>query len=332
MIEQNIISDPNYVLDDDGKARFLKEKGKSTLSSGSEKDGANSNQAVMMMNGVPVQFLQAPRQEKPPKPRAPAVVRSATGQHYHGHYLFKSVLIDNRKYKVGDKIWVSPEMPVGNVKPKQTPESMPVEIERITQIRDPALSDGCTPQLHCRKMYTLAQLKKVPELEAYFDSAKRNKFQNEKEIFDSFETIEVHPWRVCFRVKLDFQFSRKMDKNGDYFGRYLFSPEIESLIFRTGQGDCPISTSALKAQIRKILRKRKRIREREEWREYSEERKRLKQLEEDTFKEAEAASEAVKKRCLTHERAEGNKLSPYEVERRKNIRANEEYLAKLGLI
>jgi len=211
-------------------------------------------------------------------------------------------------------------------------ESMPVEIERITQIRDPALSDGWTPQLHCRKMYTLAQLKKVPELEAYFDSAKRNKFQNEKEIFDSFETIEVHPWRVCFRVKLDFQFSRKMDKNGDYFGRYLFSPEIESLIFRTGQGDCPISTSALKAQIRKILRKRKRIREREEWREYSEERKRLKQLEEDTFKEAEAASEAVKKRCLTHERAEGNKLSPYEVERRKNIRANEEYLAKLGLI
>ena len=359
LIEKGVIEDKNYVLDEKGKARYLKEKGKA---SSGQKGGSQSRGAVhsiKIVDGVPVKFHVAV--PKVVKLRKPAVVKKSTGKHHHGQWLYKSVLVDHRSYKVGDKIWLTPlskAAPEGidNESKNGMPElreNIPAEIERITQVRNPKYTeqtgtDGAEskgeaaapekvehqpwlPMVHCRRMYTLKQLKSMDETKECVE-ARGKKLQYEKEIFDSFETIEADALRIA--GKFQCSFSRKISKDKDaYFGRYLVAPEAGTMLYRVGSLGDPLSCSALKTQIRQVLTKRKRAKQREEWKIYAAEQKRIKALEIAAFEAAEKVEKASRKKGKKRKHAdtETGQLSSYELERKKNINRNQEYLAQLGL-
>ena len=211
---------------------------------------------------------------------------------------------------------------------KNAKENMPAEILRITQIKgqDKDGKEQWIPTIHCRKMYTLKQLQAMDDLQECFNEGKRK--YHEKEIFDTFEEIQVNALRIAGKLKCG-PFSRRQPKDKNlFFGRFLVSFEAKQVFHRTGPAGDLLSFSNLNAQIRQVLKKRKRAVEVAAWNEYKKQEKERKAKEEKEFQRA--AKEADRKRRKSARKAsEGESL--YEKERKKNISRNQEFLKNLGL-
>ena len=88
------------------------------------------------------------------------------------------------------------------------------------------------PTIHCRKMYTLKQLQAMDDLQECFNEGKRK--YHEKEIFDTFEEIQVNALRIAGKLKCG-PFSRRQPKDKNvFFGRFLVSFEAKQVFYRTG--------------------------------------------------------------------------------------------------
>ena len=344
LVEKGDIKDPNYVIGEDGKARYLHKKGKCK-----PKRPRNLNP----------QFSTKTPKEIVLPPRKPAELKKSTGKHHHGLWLYKAVKVDGRLYKVGDRVWLSKKegeddkSNARDSKVKKTgtskgdeesktityesilnssikgrmEENLPAEILRITQVK--GKKDGkeqWIPTICCRKMYTLQQLKKKEELQECFAEDKRKYY--DKEIFDTFEEIQVDALRIAGKLKCG-PFSRRIPKEKDvFFGRFLVSFDAKQLFHRTGQAGDLLSFSNLNSQIRQVIKKRKRAIELKAWNEYKREEEKRKSKEEKEFQKA--AKEAGRKRRKSPRKTSQSE-SVYEKERKKNISRNQEFLKNLGL-
>ena len=92
LVEKGDIKDPNYVIGEDGKARYLHKKGKCK-----PKRPRNLNPQYSMKTSKEIVL----------PPRKPAELKKSTGKHHHGLWLYKAVKVDGRLYKVGDRVWLS---------------------------------------------------------------------------------------------------------------------------------------------------------------------------------------------------------------------------------
>ena len=338
LVEKGEIKDPNYVIGEDGKARFLHKKGKCK-----PKRPRNLNP----------QFSMKASKEIVLPPRKPTELKKSTGKHHHGLWLYKAVKVDGRLYKAGDRVWLSKKDGEDDTKDQNTDasnddqesktityesilnssikgrmeENVPAEILRITQVK--GKKDGkeqWIPTICCKKMYTLKQLKKKEELQECFAEDKRKYYDNE--IFDTFEEIQVDALRIAGKLKCGV-FSRRIPKEkGGFFGRFFVSFEAKQLFHRTGQAGDLLSFSNLNSQIRQVVKKRKRAIELKAWNEYKREEEKRKTKRRKEFQRA--AKEAERKRRKSSRKASQSE-SVYEKERKKNISRNQEFLKNLGL-
>ena len=106
----------------------------------------------------------------------------------------------------------------------------------------------------------------MDDLQECFNEGKRK--YHEKEIFDTFEEIQVNALRIAGKLKCG-PFSRRQPKDKNlFFGRFLVSFEAKQVFHRTGPAGDLLSFSNLNAQIRQVLKKRKRAVEVAAWNEY----------------------------------------------------------------
>jgi hypothetical protein len=121
LIENREVEDPNYALDENGKARYLKVKGGNSRSKNKGKRTGNvtlgiSGMSSPMINGnSPLKYI--PTTAPPPK------VIKATGKHWHGVWLYNGVTANRRRYNVGDVAWVRYEKKMNTTSKISTPSS-----------------------------------------------------------------------------------------------------------------------------------------------------------------------------------------------------------------